>query len=239
MNDFVYPLKVEKDLIQPKFFPLLSGGIDLSIATCIAIEKGIGQVNPIFINRGNKIGIHQAYSKEIEAVEKLTKILNIEEPIKIELPFSWYAEYKKFNPDAFPYGRNLLLMAVAAARVVTFRRSSSNIIVVGYTKSDMGDTSLDLVDSFNNTLRFAFDENEDNGIVQVWAPLIELRKSEAIKLAYDMGKEEIIKNTWSCYKNRERHCGECSGCIERKEAFKKANIEDPTEYITAGDVFFC
>lgn len=167
MNDFVHPLKVEKDLIQPKIFPLLSGGIDSSIATYIALEKGVGEVNPIFIDRGHKIGLHQAYSKEKEAVMTLKKILNLRKIIEIEVPFSWYAEYKKLNPGAFPYGRNLILMAVAAARVVTFRRSSSNIIVVGYTKSDVGDTSLDFVESFNNTLRFAFDENEENRIVQV------------------------------------------------------------------------
>jgi len=231
MNDFVYPLKVEKDLIQPKFFPLLSGGIDSSIATCIAVEKRIGEVNPIFIDRGHEIEVHRAYLKEKEAVKRIIKILNVRNCIEIEVPFSWYAEYKKFNPDAFPNGRNLILMAVAAARAVTFRRSSSNIIVVGYTKSDVGDTSLDFVEAFNNTLRFAFEENEGNRIVQVWAPLIKMEKRDVIKFAYDTGKEAIIKNTWSCYKYGERHCGECSGCIERKEAFRKANIEDPTEYI--------
>jgi len=232
MNDFIYPPKVEKNLIQPKIFSLLSGGIDSSIATCIAVEKGIGEVNPIFIDRGHKIGVHRAYSKEKEAVKRIAEILNIyKDLIEIEIPFSWYADYKKLNPDAFPYGRNLILMSIAAARAVTFRRSSSNIIVVGYTKNDVGDTSLDFIKAFNNTLRFAFDENEDNRIVQVWAPLIKMRKSNVIKFAYDTGKKEIIKNTWSCYKNGERHCGECSGCIERKEAFRKANIEDPTEYI--------
>lgn len=46
-----------------------------------------------------------------------------------------------------------------------------------------------------------------------------------------MRKEEIIENTWSCYENREAHCGECSGCIMRKEAFKEADIEDPTKYM--------
>lgn len=36
--------------------------------------------------------------------------------------------------------------------------------------------------------------------------------------------------TWSCYCGREKHCGKCGTCIERKEAFENAGIEDLTEY---------
>ena len=36
--------------------------------------------------------------------------------------------------------------------------------------------------------------------------------------------------TWSCYKGEKIHCGKCSTCIERKEAFNKANIKDKTKY---------
>ncbi len=34
--------------------------------------------------------------------------------------------------------------------------------------------------------------------------------------------------TWSCYKGGLLHCGKCGTCIERKEAFAVAEIEDPT-----------
>ncbi|MEL6274830.1 MAG: 7-cyano-7-deazaguanine synthase, partial [Bacteroidota bacterium] len=32
------------------------------------------------------------------------------------------------------------------------------------------------------------------------------------------------------YKGKERHCGKCGTCYERKEAFALAGIADPTEY---------
>jgi 7-cyano-7-deazaguanine synthase len=232
MNELVYPLEQGNDLEQPKIFPLLSGGIDSSIATYIALGKNIGEIFPIFIDRGHSIGIHLAYPKEKIAIENLAKILSIKEHIEIEVPFTWYARYKMLSPDAFPYGRNLVLIAVAVARVVTLRSNSANIIVVGFTKSDVGDTSLDFVKSFNNTLRFTFENNEDNKIVQVWAPLIRLRKSEVLRFAYDRGLEGIIKNSWSCYRNGKVHCGECVGCLIRKTAFEEADIEDPTEYFS-------
>ncbi|MFY2825330.1 7-cyano-7-deazaguanine synthase QueC [Ruegeria sp. MALMAid1280] len=36
--------------------------------------------------------------------------------------------------------------------------------------------------------------------------------------------------TWSCYKGGEHHCGRCGTCVERREAFHLAGIEDPTTY---------
>ncbi len=35
---------------------------------------------------------------------------------------------------------------------------------------------------------------------------------------------------WSCYKGGARHCGRCGTCVERREAFHLAGVEDPTEY---------
>ena len=36
--------------------------------------------------------------------------------------------------------------------------------------------------------------------------------------------------TWSCYKGGAHHCGRCGTCVERREAFHLAGIEDPTTY---------
>jgi 7-cyano-7-deazaguanine synthase len=36
--------------------------------------------------------------------------------------------------------------------------------------------------------------------------------------------------SWSCYKGGEQHCGTCGTCVERKEAFEDAGVDDPTEY---------
>jgi 7-cyano-7-deazaguanine synthase len=37
-------------------------------------------------------------------------------------------------------------------------------------------------------------------------------------------------DTWSCYEGGELHCGKCGTCVERKEAFEKAFVIDPTKY---------
>ena len=39
-----------------------------------------------------------------------------------------------------------------------------------------------------------------------------------------------FEKTWSCYKGEELHCGRCGTCVERREAFHLAGLEDPTPY---------
>ena len=36
--------------------------------------------------------------------------------------------------------------------------------------------------------------------------------------------------TWSCYKGGAQHCGRCGTCVERREAFDLACVDDPTPY---------
>ena len=36
--------------------------------------------------------------------------------------------------------------------------------------------------------------------------------------------------TWTCYQGREKACGKCGSCVERLEAFEKADMVDPLEY---------
>lgn len=64
--------------------------------------------------------------------------------------------------------------------------------------------------------------------VQLVAPYTNITKGDIVKkgiaLGIDYGK------TYSCYRGKERHCGRCGTCQERKEAFAEAGIIDPTNY---------
>lgn len=40
--------------------------------------------------------------------------------------------------------------------------------------------------------------------------------------------------TWSCYKGGPIHCGKCGTCVERREAFMRAGLPDPTAYADTG-----
>ncbi|NLI36215.1 MAG: 7-cyano-7-deazaguanine synthase QueC [Bacteroidales bacterium] len=64
--------------------------------------------------------------------------------------------------------------------------------------------------------------------IMLEAPYTAITKTEIAKHGKLLGVN--YAETWSCYKGRDRHCGKCGTCVERKEALREAGIEDKTDY---------
>jgi len=64
--------------------------------------------------------------------------------------------------------------------------------------------------------------------IQLLRPFITMNKAgiatEGARLGVDFAR------TWSCYQGGEVHCGKCGTCVERREAFQQAGLQDPTVY---------
>ena len=65
--------------------------------------------------------------------------------------------------------------------------------------------------------------------VVIKAPYTNITKTDIAKIGGKIGVD--YSHTYSCYKGGDVHCGKCGTCIERKEAFRDAGINDPTKYI--------
>ena len=63
---------------------------------------------------------------------------------------------------------------------------------------------------------------------EVLAPYTNITKADIARRGRLLGLD--YSETWSCYKGGEKHCGKCGTCVERREAFALAGIDDPTEY---------
>lgn len=70
--------------------------------------------------------------------------------------------------------------------------------------------------------------NCDYSPVQLFAPFLHQHKAEIVKVGAVL--KTPMDLTWTCYQGRERHCGKCGSCVERREAFAAAGVPDPTEY---------
>jgi 7-cyano-7-deazaguanine synthase len=60
-------------------------------------------------------------------------------------------------------------------------------------------------------------------------PFIAMTKAEIAARGHELGVD--FSKTWSCYVGGDMHCGRCGTCVERREAFALAGIEDPTQYM--------
>lgn len=64
--------------------------------------------------------------------------------------------------------------------------------------------------------------------VSLEAPYTDIDKAEICRRGASFDLD--YSHTYSCYCGGEHHCGTCGTCRERKEAFIKAGVKDPTIY---------
>ena len=64
--------------------------------------------------------------------------------------------------------------------------------------------------------------------VHLRSPYTNITKADIARRGKALGID--YSKTWSCYKGGEQHCGKCGTCVERREAFAEAGIDDLTEY---------
>ena len=69
---------------------------------------------------------------------------------------------------------------------------------------------------------------EDYAQVALYTPYLNKTKTDIAAEAGVLGVP--IAGTWSCYKGGDIHCGRCGTCVERREAFALAGVDDPTVY---------
>lgn len=119
--------------------------------------------------------------------------------------------------------RNMILLAVAAgyaegigAECVAYAAHSEDHYLYP-------DCRPEFVDSCAETIKLA-----TGGKVKLVEPFTYKSKADIVTL----GKKLVVpfKLTWSCYVGEGVHCGLCGTCRERKQAFEKAGVEDPTVY---------
>lgn len=65
-------------------------------------------------------------------------------------------------------------------------------------------------------------------VVRVVNPVGHMVKHEIVGLGLRI--RAPLHLTWSCYLNKERHCGSCGPCYMRRHAFKMNKVRDPVGY---------
>lgn len=66
--------------------------------------------------------------------------------------------------------------------------------------------------------------------IELETPLDTLTKAEIVTLGSVLSIPWASVDTWSCYEGDTKHCGRCSSCRARRNAFASAGVPDPTAY---------
>jgi 7-cyano-7-deazaguanine synthase len=141
----------------------------------------------------------------------------------VDVPEGHYAD-ETMRLTVVP-NRNAIMLAIAYAAAVSAR---ATVVAAAMHAGDhpiYPDCRPDFVRAFAAMERLA---TEGEGEIDLLVPFIDKSKAEIAALGARL--EVPFEHTWSCYKGEEIHCGACGTCYERREAFQRAGIPDPTRY---------
>jgi 7-cyano-7-deazaguanine synthase len=191
---------------------LVSGGLDSATMAYKAKKEG-NYVRALTVNYG------QLGKVEIEDSIKICKKLEIPQLI-INI-----SDLKKVYCET-NHTPGIMLTLLSAA--------SSHAVVTGCNIVQYGCHKTDLPDYPHAKKEFAMRVEEAVKIgttfdIKIEAPFADYEKFEIVKLGSKLGVP--FELTRSCYLDTELHCGEDEGCRNRKEAFAKAGVPDPTHYL--------
>jgi len=129
------------------------------------------------------------------------------------------------DEDVYLTGRNVMLLTKAS--IYCTQQGVHRIALATLAHNPFPDATPDFFEAIGRAVSLGL-----NHEIRVAAPFATLEKSDVIKRGVDLGV--ALELTLSCMNPQSgRHCGLCSKCRERRDAFLAARVDDPTDYATA------
>lgn len=222
-----------------KALVLTSGGVDSTTCLAMAVEK-YGRENVVALS----VSYGQKHVKEIEASTKVAEYYGVEhiylDLAKIfaysncsllahsaaEIPHESYAKQLS-ETDGEPVStyvpfRNGLFLSSAASIALS---KDCDVIYYGAHSDDAaGNAYPDCSSVFNDAMSKAIYEGSGRKL-KIAAPFVDWTKKDVVKEGLRL--KVPYELTWSCYEGKDKPCGVCGTCIDRKKAFEENGVEDP------------
>lgn len=217
---------------------LLSGGLDS--ATTLAVAKADG-ATPYALS----FRYGQRHSVELTAAARLAESLGAAAHLVLDLDLRPIggsaltapitvpkrrrpADMAAGIPVTYVPARNTIFLSLALAWAETLSAAAIYIGVNALDYSGYPDCRPEFIEAFAGLARLATAAGvTGRQQIEIRAPLIELSKSEIIRLGTRLGVD--YAETSSCYDPGEqgRPCGECDACLLRAKGFADAGLADP------------
>lgn len=143
----------------------------------------------------------------------------------IEVPHGHYAA-PNMAMTVVP-NRNAIFLTVAFGIAVARNAEAVTTAVHGGDHFIYPDCRPAFLTAFDAMQRLAC-QDTGHPDLHLEAPFVNCDKSDIVRIGAEIGVP--FEKTWSCYEGGELHCGKCGTCTERREAFQKAGVADPTRY---------
>ena len=211
---------------------LLSGGLDS--AALLAEEAARGEVQPIYVSTGlawepaeRATTVHllacDLWRDRVRPLKSLAVDMH-----DVYAATHWAVRgtppaYHTPDEDVYLPGRNIVLLGKAG--VYCAAAGVDRLVLGTLAHNPFPDATPEFRASMARTLSLGLAH-----ALQIEAPYAHLTKAEVVGRGAALGVPFAL--TLSCMNPQaSRHCGRCSKCRERHDAFLEAGITDPTEYM--------
>jgi len=226
---------------------LLSGGLDSAVL--VAHEATRGDVQPIYVSAGlawepaeraivARALATQPFSRRVRPLVSLGIDMR-----DVYAATHWSVEghppaYHTPDEDVYLPGRNVVLLGKAGVYCATAK--IVRLVLGTLAHNPFPDATPEFREAMARALTLGLDHR-----LEIDAPYANMSKADVIRRGAALGvpfeltlscmnpPESTIRNQ-SATRNPQSamHCGECSKCRERHDAFAEAGIPDPTTYAT-------
>jgi len=210
---------------------MISGGMD-SATLLYKVVNGGYDTSTISFDYGQK------HKKELKCAQQICNELGVKNTIvslevlnalapsaltrkEWDVPEGHYTD-ENMKQTVVP-NRNMVMLALATSYAIS---KKARFLFYGVHSGDHAiypDCRPDFYASMRDAIMRA-----DWCEVLLKAPFIMMDKGDIAIEGKKLGVNYEL--TWTCYQGREKACGKCGSCVERLEAFEKADMEDPIDY---------
>ena len=223
-----------QELQKSRGIVVLSGGMDSAVTLAVAVrDLGADNVFALTFDYG------QRHIKEMNAAAQLAGHYGVKHYVfriflegiggsaltdrTIDVPAFERDEqsiHKRQVALTYVPFRNTIFVAVAVAYAEVL---GCQYIFTGFNYIDSGgypDTRPEYLDILN--ILVTLGSRDKPAVV---APLIMMTKANIVRLGEQL--KVPWRLTWSCYEGKDRPCGKCNACVQRRKGFVDAGVIDP------------
>lgn len=214
---------------------LLSGGLDSAVLA--AHEAQFARVLPVYVGVGlaweaaEQAMVERLLSAPVFA-GKVDPLVRVEFTMRdVYAPTHWAITgkppaYDTPDKDVYLTGRNLVLLTKAG--VVASKHNAHRIALGPLAGNPFPDARREFFASMSTSLSLGLDHE-----IKVVTPFLDWEKEDVIHRGVELSVP--LQLTLSCMNPAPgpQHCGLCSKCRERRDAFRAAGVQDPTAYANA------
>ncbi|KXZ57441.1 7-cyano-7-deazaguanine synthase [Brevibacterium ravenspurgense] len=210
---------------------MYSGGPDSTTLLFDLIEQGI-EVDALFLNFDEKGGdfarsvaakfAGQIAFHEYDIAPFMRNFYGLPQPMLMRKA-QGFGMCLEEDPYVQPFGSAIALTLAASWAVKHGSRDVYYAVHDG--DSHFQDNNRSYFELLSDLTRSCEGEQYE---INFQTPYLGMTKAEVISRGEMLGVD--FEQTWSCAHTEDIHCGECPPCIDRRMAFRLAEVVDPVQY---------